>query len=142
MIFNLQYEKDREDFIKLSGKLFDAKATVELTEKRPKRSLKQNSYLHLALSWFALEYGCSLEEAKIDFFKRMWNEKIFVRKNPQRPGTTYLRSTTDLTDKEMQTAIERFRNYSASEAGIYIPAPNESEFLSHIEREISRNKYL
>lgn len=142
MIFNLQYEKDREDFIKLSGKLFDAQATVELTEKRPKRSLKQNSYLHLALSWFAIEYGCSLDEAKVDFFKRMWNSDLFIRENPQRLGTTYLRSTADLSDKEMQTAIERFRNFSASEAGIYIPSPNEREFLSHIEREISRSTYL
>lgn len=40
----------------------------------------------------------------------------------------------------MTTAIERFRNYSVAQAGIYLPAPNENQFLIHIQQEIERNK--
>jgi hypothetical protein len=39
----------------------------------------------------------------------------------------------------MTTAIERFRNWSSQEAGVYLPSPDEREFLREIEMEIYRN---
>ena len=56
MWFNLknvfELEKFREKVVELENK----GAMVELKEKRG-RSLNQNSYLHLLLSAFALQYG-------------------------------------------------------------------------------------
>lgn len=142
MIFNLKYEKDREKFKELVRKYYEENATIEISKKRAKRGIAQNRYLHLILGWFALEYGCTIDEVKVEFFKKTCNREIFERENPKRPGTHVLRSTRDLNTLEMTTAIERFRNYSAGSAGIYLPSPNEQEFLSHIEREISNNLYV
>mgnify|MGYP001200983215 FL=1 len=142
MIFNLNnpYEIDR--YKEYVNKLFKQRAVVEVKKRLPNRSLAQNSYLHLLLSFFACEFGYSLEEVKLDYFKKTCNRDLFERKkiNKQGKEITYMRSSSELTTGEMTTAIERFRNWSQAQAGIYLPAPNENEFLIHIEQEIERNK--
>lgn len=45
-----------------------------------------------------------------------------------------------LTTAEMTTAIERFRNWSSAEAGVYLPSPDEQAFLQSIEIEMLRQK--
>ena len=118
------------------NKLYQQKALVEVKKKLPNRTLAQNSYFYLLLSWFSLETGYSVEEVKIDIFKRLCNRALFEREITNKQGKTInvLRSSSDLT-----TAIDRFRNYSAAE-GIYLPAPNEHDFLTHIQKEIERCK--
>lgn len=140
MILNLNYEKDREIFLKKTSEYLSSHSTVELTKKHEQRSINQNSYLHLILGWFANEYGCTLDEVKVRFFKRKVNSNIFLKEGKK--GDYVLRSTRELTTKEMTDAIDRFRNWSASEAGIYLPFPNETQFLNHIQREISNNKFI
>ena len=49
-----------------------------------------------------------------------------------------MKSTSALSSADMTTAIERFRNYSAKQ-GVYIPAPNEEQFLAEIRKELDRN---
>lgn len=117
-------------------------APFEIKRKCPKRSLAQNNYLHLILGYFGSEYGCSLDEAKVDIFKRQCNREIFEREATNKKGKVvkYLRSSADLTSAEMTLAIERFRNWSASVAEIYLPSPNEEQFLSYCRQEIERNR--
>lgn len=124
-----------EDFLK-------GKSLFEIKRKAPLRSLRQNSYLHLVLGYFASEYGCSLEECKVDFFKRGCNKEIFEREAVNKRGERikYLRSSSELDTREMTEAIERFRNWSAAEAGIYLPAPNEEQFLKHCMKMIEENR--
>lgn len=141
-IFNLKNEYDVPKFKAYVNKLFKERAVVELRKKHPNRTLAQNSYLHLLLGYFGSEYGCSLDEAKIDFYKRTCNRDLFERKTVNKKGkeVTYLRSSAELTTSEMTLSIERFRNFASSEAGIYLPSPNEREFLIHIQQEIERHK--
>lgn len=121
-------------------KLVDSACVVEL-KKKMHRTLQQNKYLHLLLSWFAVETGYSLEYVKTEFFKRTCNPQIFVVRVKGRMGSVEdLRSSADLSTKEMTTAIDRFRNWSASEVGIYLPEANENEFLQQIEVEISKKQ--
>ena len=40
----------------------------------------------------------------------------------------------------MTTAIERFRNWAAVEAGIDLPSPGEAEWIGFIEREMQRQQ--
>ena len=79
---------------------------------------------------------------KCDLFKRKINPEIFIRERENKRGekVKYLRSSADLSTAEMTTAIERFRNYSASVAGLYIPSPNENQFLQYVEQEIEKYK--
>lgn len=141
-IFNLKNEYDIPKFKAYVNKLFQERAVVEVKKKLPNRSLAQNSYLHLLLGFFGSEYGCSLEEAKIDFYKRTCNRDLFERKivNKQGHEITYLRSSAELTTGEMTLSIERFRNWSASEAGIYLPAANERQMLLYAQQAAERSR--
>lgn len=113
----------------------------EIKEKRKRRSISQNNYLHLILSWFALETGYTMEEVKQEIFKKVVN-----------PGTFYegefgrlvkierWRSTANLNTAEMTLCIDRFRHYSAKEAGIYLPEPEDMVKIREMEKEIENNK--
>lgn len=142
MVFNLNNPFELEKFKGYVNQLYAQKAVVEVKKKLPKRSLSQNSYLHLILSWFACETGYSVEEVKLDYFKKRCNQDLFERKKVNKQGKeiTFLRSSAELSTGEMTVAIERFRNYASAEAGIYLPGPNEREFLIHIQQQIERQK--
>jgi hypothetical protein len=50
----------------------------------------------------------------------------------------YLRSSATLSQEEFSTSIDRLRDWSSQVAGIYLPSPNEQEFLASIEVEMSK----
>lgn len=142
MIFDLSNEYQIPKYVEYVNKLLEQRAIVEVKKKQPNRSLSQNNYLHLIINYFAIETGYSLDEVKLDYFKKACNRDLFERKKLNKQGNeiNYLRSSSELTTDEMTTAIERFRNYSSAQAGIYLPAPNENQFLIHIHQEIEKQK--
>lgn len=144
-IYNLSNPYDRQKFKDKVNQLYKEQAYVELKKKKTQRSLAQNSYLHLLLGYFASEFGFTLDEVKIDFYKRKCNRDIFevVRINKRGQYVTMLRSSADLDKREMTLSIERFRNWSASECGLYLPAPNESDALLYAQQQLdSYQEYL
>jgi len=141
-LYNLRNPFDQRKFKEKANELFNAKAYVELKMKTTQRSLAQNSYLHLLLGYFAAEFGYTLEEVKFDIFKKMCNKDIFerTRKNKRGFDVKYIRSSTELDKQEMTTAIERFRNYSSAQCGLYLPEPNEHEALFFAQQQIENFK--
>lgn len=135
-ILDLERAKRRFKQLCNQGKIF------ELTEIKPNRTLSQNSYLHLILGWFSCEYGCTIEYAKKYYFKILCNPELFIIENDDKflGKIKNIRSSADLDSGQMSEAIERFRNWSNIEAGIYLPEPNETSFLQSIEIEIQKNK--
>lgn len=142
MIFNLNNPYEKERCKKYCESIFEKGGIVEVVRKNKNRTLKQNNYLHLILSFFATELGYSVEEVKIDYFKRLCNKDIFERSKLNKQGNeiNYLRSTSELDTKELSLAIERFRNWSSSVAEIYLPSANEKEYLIYVQQEIYRHK--
>lgn len=117
---------------------------VELKVKHPKRSVSQNSYLHLLFEWFAVETGYTAEEVKQDIFKKIVNTNLFYdgEAEGKLKGVKIerWRSTASLSTAEMTLAIERFRNYASIEAGIYLPEPEDLVMIKELEREVSKHK--
>lgn len=144
MQYNLRNPLHKVQFKVRSAMLLEkSDSIVELTTKKPKRSKEQNSYLHVILAYFALQNGDTLEWVKQQYFKKLVNPDIFIRVKDDRfmGRVKFLRSSSELDSAEMITAITRFRNWASSEAGIYLPEPNEDEeCLKEMEVEISRNK--
>ena len=139
MIYDLNDPHDVNRFSCRANKLIDRQKTVELREITT-RSLKQNNYLYLILTAFAIDTGYSVECVKQNFFKMKCNENIFVQSVDGILGTEItLRSSADLTKEEMTTAIDRFRNWSAKN-GYYLPEPDETETLRKIAVEQSKIK--
>ena len=123
-------------------KLIREKKVFDLTEKKPQRSLSQNSYLHVLISYFACQTGNTAEWVKREYYKKLVNPSLFIREreDPFMGKVKYLRSSADLTTEEMSLSIDRFRSWASESAGIYLPSPDEGRLISLMEMEIERNK--
>lgn len=118
-------------------KLIDQKAIVEVKKVSTKRSLSQNSYLHLLLSICGIEWGYSLAEIKINW-KRDIAPSIFAyEKNDQ----WFVRSSARLDSAEMTKAIDLLKKYAA-EQGLILPDANEQEKLMYYENLIEQSQYI
>lgn len=142
MYFDLAKETDQKRLLTRVQYLIEKQKKVDVTEKREKRTLSQNSYLHLLLTWFAIETGNTVEFVKQEYFKKLCNSDIFTFEKEDRFLKTVqiTRSSSDIDTKQMTTAIDRFRNWSSAEAGIYLPEANEDQFLEHIQQEMQRQR--
>ena len=112
---------------------------VELKKYSPKRSNRQNAYLHFALSYFAHCYGCTLIESKEIYFKKYACRDIFLVETEDKDGNpvSYYRSSAELSTVEMSNAINNFVAYAGCN-GIEIPPPNDELGIKLCEREIEK----
>lgn len=139
MIYQTHLPNQKQDAIDRFKYLIGKGKRIELTEKKKKRSISQNSYMHLIFSWFGLEFGYTLEEVKQEIFKREVNPEIFY--DGDKDGIVTIqkwRSTASLDTGEMTLAIDRFRDFSAKH-GCYLPEPKDLNWLETIENEISKH---
>jgi len=145
MIFNAQKELD---VIKATDRLkflIEKKKRFEITEKKPIRSLSQNSYLHLILAYYALEFGETADYIKQEVFKKKVNREIFefefYNRKTYEVRTEY-KSTAKLDTKELTIAIERFKEFSMRQAGFRLPEPSDLAFLDEIRNEVTKYESL
>lgn len=133
MKLDLSIEYDLERFKTYSEKLIEKQAKTELKEIKPKRSINQNSYFHLCVSFFCNEAGYSLTEGKT-VLKRTFG-KFMIYENK---GTKFLTSSADIDTLQMTEFIEWIRNTACYEnLGVYVPTPEEYiENQYHIDREL------
>lgn len=116
----------------------------ELTAKRVPKTYPQLKYLHLLLKWFALEYGETMEFIKLEYFKKLVNPDLFEYEYVNRKTGEIrkeFKSTASLTKDELSIAIDRFRNYSSKEAGIYLPQPSDLSLIRAIEIQVENHKH-
>lgn len=145
MLYNAEKRIDVERSIAKINDLIIKKKRFEIIEKKPIRSLSQNNYLHLILSFFALEYGETLEYIKLEYFKKLVNKEIFefqFENHKTGEVRTEFRSTAELNTTELTLAIDKFRDFSSKHAKIYLPEPRDLAFLQEIQDEINKNKNL
>lgn len=143
MLYNLSSPLDKQAARTRLELLIKRNATIELSEKKPRRSISQNSYLHLLLGYFASQTGDTMEWVKEQYYKKWCNPDIFYRdKFDELLGsqTHYLRSSAELSTEEMTLSIERFRNWSADTAGIYLPDAHSEAEIAALQVEVERYK--
>lgn len=142
MIYNLANPLDAQNAKTRLELLTKRQCIIELTEKKAKRSLNQNAYLHLILGFFASQTGNTLEWVKQQYYKKLCNPDLFIGEKDDKflGRIKYVRSSADLRTDEMNLSIERFRNWSAMEAGIYIPEPTNEAEIEAMQIEVERYK--
>lgn len=142
MIYNFQSPLDVQNARARLELLIKKQCVAEVTEKKPKRSLSQNAYLHTLLGYFASQTGNTLDWVKQQYYKRLCNPDLFVgEKDDKLLGKVkYIKSSTQLNTEEMNLSIERFRNWAASEAGIYLPEPTSAAEIAALQIEVERYK--
>ena len=142
MIYNTSNPLDKANFLLRAKKLAESGKVIELTEKKPRRSLPQNKYLHVILAYFGAQTGNTLEWVKQQYYKKLVNPDLFIREKEDKylGRIKVLRSSADLDTAEMSLSVDRFRNWATQEAGIYIPSADEAILIQQMEIEIERNK--
>ena len=104
MKFDLDKEIDRNQYKNRVKYLLDKRDKVELKSIRGIRTLRQNSYLHICITLYAVEFGYTLNEAKTDL-KRACDFMIY-----EKNGNKYLKETKKQTTEEL-TKISETRRY-------------------------------
>lgn len=142
MVYNLSNPLDVQNAKTRLELLIKRGCIAELTEKKQKRSLNQNAYLHLLLGYFASQTGNTLEWVKQQYYKKLCNPDLFIgeREDLFLGRVKYVRSSADLRTDEMNLSIERFRNWSAAEAGIYLPEATSEAEIAALQVEVERYK--
>ena len=140
MIYDFKIELD---FLKADARWEALKrkgAVVELIERKT-RTPRQNNYLHLIIGVVAMETGNTIEYTKEKYFKRKVNPDLFIRWKDDRiiGKTEYLRHSSELTKEEMTQAIDKFRNWAATE-GWYLPSPDDKTLLQSVEYQMGKQR--
>ena len=146
MIYDLRNPLDKENFKTRCDFLASKGGIVELKEKHPPRTNQQNRYLHVICGYLGAELGEELDYVKQMWYKREANADLFVRVHEDKVlGTKryILRSSADLDKDEFTLSIDRFRNWAAKNAGVYLPSPDENDKLMIAEQAVERaRQYL
>ena len=115
--------------------LISKQKVIDQTAVRAKRSIDQNSYLHVAITLYAIYVGSTLSEAKTDL-KRGCHFMQY-----EKNGKKYLKETSKMDSKELADFIDWIRNYSAVR-GYYIATSKEYLLNKYaIDKEIDQNKH-
>ena len=132
MILKLPAQLEKFDFH--IQQLRKHEGSVRIDKIQRKRTIRQNAFLHVLISLFAIETGYTLDEAKT-LLKRKAECMIYTKHNEK-----FLKRTRDLDTKELSEFIEWIRNYSGQQ-GFYLP--NADEYLrdwERIDQEIHSHK--
>jgi hypothetical protein len=130
---DLSIDYDLERFKAYSEKLIKKQAKTELKEIKAKRSISQNSYFHLCVSFFCNHAGYSLTEGKT-ILKRAFGKFMVYELN----GNKFLTSSANIDTLQLTEFIDWIRNIACFEnLGVYVPTPEEYiENQYQIDREL------
>jgi hypothetical protein len=140
MKYNFAIPSEVERAKEYFATLVEKKALAEVTKISPKRTLNQNSYLHLIIGAFGVHFGYTLEEAK-QIYKDI-NVSLYEYEKKGVTGVVrkFYRSSADLDKEEMAKSIDHFR-LKSDEAGYPLPLATDQGWLREIENAIEQSKY-
>lgn len=138
MLFIPESKQDRERAHEYVDYCFDKGFPVNVTKYSPKRTKRQNRYIHCMLGIVAVETGHTIEEVKVNVWKAMVCPDIFYL-GEDKLGK-HFRSSKELTTSEMSVAISRWRFFCQTEIGIYIGDINDELFMTYCEQQIEKDK--
>ena len=145
MIYNAKSDHDvRKARLRLE-QLITKGHPFELTDVK-KRSLKANNYLHLCLSFLAVEMGWTLAYTKLRIWKLTWLKDMFlIEKVSHKTGEKFtdIRSSADLNREEMNQAIKVLIEKALSECNVLLPNPSDNSYQDDfvlMQREVYNNQ--
>ena len=134
MLLDLAIQEDLKKAELYFKTMVISKFKIELKRILPNRSISLNSYLHVCISLFSIEFGYTLEESKT-LLKRKCSFMIY-----EKNGLKFLKKTSTLNNQECSEFVEFIRNYAAQH-NLYIPDADEYKTNKfNIDKEINKNK--
>lgn len=108
------------------------KATVELSEKKPQRTLPQNALYHIWIKVFAEAIGeTDLQAADLDVKRHLLGMRSRLsRVSRQWVATDY--HTSKMSKEEMAAFMDKFKHFAQTEYGCYLPYEREAGYREMI----------
>ena len=134
MKYDLSKSYDRQKAREYLSKLIESESKVELKKIHPKRSLSQNSYLHVLFNLWGSEFGYTIDEAKdtvkdaLGYTDEAAKGNLLNQIIPFSRVSVHRKKTSEMDSKELTIFIDKFRDWSADTCGLYLPS--SEEFLS------------
>ena len=139
MIYDLTNPLHRKQFAKRANDMLRKSCTNAVLKDESKRSISQNSYLHVLCRILAIETGVTEDYSKQVYFKQLANPSIFIITDEDKiTGSKIqrIRSSSELTKEEMTKAINTFRHWS-EDNGYYLPEanPDDEGYMEFVSEE-------
>jgi hypothetical protein len=134
--YNTAIPAEKKEAMSYFMRLINKKKLVEVKAISPGRTLRQNSYLHLLLSYLAAKTGYTPEEMKT-LYKRVVNPDLYIYRKMEMP---FLKSSADLTKEEMMITIDRLHAY-ARDLGYPLPQAEDADWLRELENEVEQHAW-
>lgn len=138
MIFQLSNPYDKQKAQEWLDRACELEWNIDTRHICPKRTDRQNRYLHAILGLVGAHLGMPLEDVKKEVFKKIVNPSIF-KIDTKKIGSVDVerwKSTAILSTAELSLAIDRFRFFCQSELDIYIATPDDDNFIIYCEQQI------
>lgn len=120
MLFDPKSDFDRKKARAYFEKLLNGDLPFELKATKKQRTIRQNAYLHVCLSMFCAETGYTIDESKELFSLHLPDLMRYTKKE-----VSFRKSSKDLDSKEMTVLIDKIREMSMDQLGLYIPTSEE-----------------
>lgn len=143
MVYNPANEFDKKRAIERFKSFLDKQQPFELKRMAVSKSSNQNRYFHLIVGWFAWEYGEDFEYVKQEMIKKQICPEIFKTERANtRTGEVReaWKSFSTISKDDTTYVINKFRDYSSKEAGIYLPSSDDLAILQEIEVQLKNNQ--
>ena len=124
MKYDFSKSYSQQKALEYLNKLIKDGSKCEVKKIHPKRSLSQNSYLHVLFALWGNEFGYTIDEAKQTI---KWQLGYTYTNKKLGYDTIYYRNTSKMDTKELTIFIDKFRDWSAHTCDFYLPSPSEFE---------------
>lgn len=135
MIYDMSQRSQLEEAREYLSGIARLGKRVEIKQLSGQRTLNQNSFFWLLVTFFGNEIGLTKEESKV-YIQRHMKDIFAYEKN----GDYYLRGTSKLTTDEMSKVMERLY-LLAGEMGISLPLVENDETVNLLEKELEKSRY-
>jgi len=134
MQYDLSLPEDLRKFNERVSQFISDCISVDLKKVHRKRTLSQNSFLHILITLYGIEFGYTIEESKTHL-KRTCPFMRYEKK-----GEWFLKRTSEMDVTELSDFIEWIYNYSAIN-GLVLPS-SDSYFdsMAYYNNLIEDNK--
>ncbi|RLD22925.1 MAG: hypothetical protein DRI71_06650 [Bacteroidetes bacterium] len=135
MLYDLNTPIGISQYQSRSKYLLEKKCKVDLTEKRSKKTINQNNYIHLIMAYFGTQIGFNKRE--VEQLVKKLNHDMF---HYEKKGLDLYRSLADLDTSEMSKVIDKFIKYAQDEVGVSIPDPTDAPYLDQCQNQIESSQ--
>ena len=125
MKYDLSTDIDKEIFKARVNQLYKKGAKVEITEKKPKRSVTSNALMWAWLNCIAMETGNDSQDLH-EFFKGKFLGTKEIEINGEKVEVKP--STAKLDSKMFSLYLEELKHFASEELGVYLPTREDAVF--------------